>query len=73
MNNWRKHQEDRAAPMSTWTIDWFSSGAMFPGWVEYGEQAFLWRGPKTYDPSAGARSCPVVASRRPTHFRRAHV
>ena len=50
MNNWRKHQEDRVAPMSTWTIDWFSSAAMFPGWVEYGEQAFLWRGPVTYDP-----------------------
>src|SRR5689334_9162339 len=40
MNNWRKHQEDCVAPMSTWTIDWFSSAAMFPGWVEYGEQAF---------------------------------
>jgi REP element-mobilizing transposase RayT len=49
-SNWRKHQEDRAAPMSTWTIDWFSSAAMFPGWAEYGEEAFLWRGPATYDP-----------------------
>ncbi|HEX2691863.1 MAG TPA: hypothetical protein VHN14_34875, partial [Kofleriaceae bacterium] len=27
--NWRKHQEDRAAPMSAWTIDWFSSAVMF--------------------------------------------
>jgi len=50
MQNWRKHKEDRVAPMSTWTIDWFSSAVMFPGWVEYGEQAFLWRGPETYDP-----------------------
>jgi putative transposase len=50
LGNWRKHQEDRAAPMSTWTIDWFSSAAMFPGWAEYGEEAFLWRGPETYDP-----------------------
>jgi hypothetical protein len=33
-----------------WAIDWFSSAAMFPGWAEYGEQAFLWRGPETYDP-----------------------
>jgi len=49
--DWRKHQEDRAAPMSTWTIDWFSSAAMFPGWAEYGEEeAFLWRGPEPYDP-----------------------
>jgi REP element-mobilizing transposase RayT len=50
LNNWHKHQEDRAQPMSTWTIDWFSSAAMFPGWAEYGEEAFLWRGPETYDP-----------------------
>src|SRR5437868_14142204 len=50
LGNWRKHQEDRAAPMSTWTIDWFSSAVMFPGWAEYGEEAFLWRGPGTYDP-----------------------
>jgi REP element-mobilizing transposase RayT len=50
MNNWRKHQEDRVAPMSGWTIDWFSSAVMFPGWAEYGDEAFLWRGPATYDP-----------------------
>jgi REP-associated tyrosine transposase len=50
MNNWRKHQEDRKAPMSAWRIDWFSTAAMFPGWKEYGEEAFLWRGPVTYDP-----------------------
>jgi REP element-mobilizing transposase RayT len=49
-NNWHKHQEDRATPMATWTIDWFSSAAMFAGWAEYGEEAFLWRGPGTYDP-----------------------
>jgi hypothetical protein len=39
--------------MSDWRIDWFSSAAMFTGWVEYGEYAdepFLWRGPATYDP-----------------------
>jgi REP element-mobilizing transposase RayT len=50
MNNWRKHHEDRKAPMSGWTIDWFSSAVMFPGWAEYGDEAFLWRGPDTYDP-----------------------
>jgi len=50
LGNWRKHQEDRATPMSSWTIDWFSSAVMFPGWAEYGEEAFLWRGPPTYDP-----------------------
>src|SRR4051794_18330222 len=45
LSNWRKHEEDRAQPMSAWTIDWFSSAAMFPGWAEYGDEAFLWRGP----------------------------
>jgi REP element-mobilizing transposase RayT len=48
--NFRKHEEDRVAPMSAWTIDWFSTGAMFPGWVEYGDQAFFWRWPEAYDP-----------------------
>jgi hypothetical protein len=48
--NCHKHQEDRAQPMAAWTIDWFSSAVMFPGWAEYGEVAFLWRGPGTYDP-----------------------
>jgi REP element-mobilizing transposase RayT len=50
MNNWRKHDEDRRAPMASWKVDPFSSAVVFPGWVEYGEQAFLWRGPPTYDP-----------------------
>jgi REP element-mobilizing transposase RayT len=50
LNNWRKHREDCAPPMSTWTIDWFSTAAMFPGWAEYGDEPFLWRGPPTYDP-----------------------
>ena len=50
MNNWRKHHEDRRAPMSSWKVDPFSSAVVFPGWVEYGDQAFLWRGPPTYDP-----------------------
>src|SRR3954468_703985 len=48
--NWRKHQEDRAAPMSAWTIDWFSSAVMFPGWSEYGEEGFLGRGAGASDP-----------------------
>ena len=49
-NNWRKHGEDLREPMSSWTIDWFSSAAMFTGWAEYGDEPFLWRGPPTYDP-----------------------
>ena len=50
MNNWRKHEEDRAERVSSWKIDWFSTAAMFPGWAEYGDEVFLWRGPSAYDP-----------------------
>jgi len=50
LNNWRKHREDGAAPMSSWKIDWFSSAAMFPAWAEHGEEAFPWRGPGADDP-----------------------
>jgi REP element-mobilizing transposase RayT len=50
INNWRKHQEDRADVARTWKIDPFSTAIMFPGWSEYGDQPFLWRGPPTYDP-----------------------
>jgi REP element-mobilizing transposase RayT len=50
MSNFRKHEEDRREPMSSWRIDWFSSAVSFPGWAEYGDEAFLWRGPPTYDP-----------------------
>src|SRR5262245_19113642 len=50
VNNWRKHREDQAGPASMWKLDWFSSAITFPGWAEYGDQAFLWRGPTTYDP-----------------------
>src|SRR5215468_1459813 len=50
LNNFRKHQEDQVAPMSSWAIDWFSSAVTFPGWAEYGDEPFLWRGPPTYDP-----------------------
>jgi len=51
ISNWRKHGEDRAAPMSGWKIDWFSSAAMFPDGREYGdEEAFLWRDPPSYEP-----------------------
>ena len=50
MNNWRKHDEDRRAPMSSWRVDPFSSAIVFPGWAEFGDDPFLWRGPPTYDP-----------------------
>ena len=49
-NNWRKHREDQYGPASSWKLDWFSSSITFPGWAEYGDEPFLWRGPPTYDP-----------------------
>jgi REP element-mobilizing transposase RayT len=52
LSNFRRHGEDRVAPASGWTIDWFSTAVMFPGWAEYGDEAFLWRGPPTYEPLA---------------------
>ena len=48
--NFRRHREDQAAPMSQWKVDWFSSAWTFPHWSEYGDEAFLWRGPPTYEP-----------------------
>jgi REP element-mobilizing transposase RayT len=51
LNNWRKHEEDRSAITQGWSIDWFSSAAMFPDWQEYGDdEVFLWRGPPSYEP-----------------------
>jgi REP-associated tyrosine transposase len=50
INNWRKHREDRGEQTHDWKVDWFSSAAMFPDWTEYGDAAFLWRGPPTYEP-----------------------
>lgn len=48
--NWRKHEEDRGGATRGWMIDWFSSAGMFPGWLEYGDEAFLWPNPAGYDP-----------------------
>jgi len=80
LSNFRKHEEDLKAPMSTWTIDWFSTAVTFPGWAEYGDEPCFWRGPATYDPlivyqpktwllkdgwkKAGTISCHEVPSRK---------
>src|SRR5256885_16917055 len=50
LNNWHKHKEDQAPKLSGWKIDWFSSAITFPGWAEYGEEPYFWRGPETYEP-----------------------
>ena len=50
MSNWRRHREDHAPKLRDWKIDWFSSAAMFPDWAEADGEAFLWRGPPSYEP-----------------------
>jgi hypothetical protein len=50
LNNWRRHQEDRAPVARTWSIDPFSSGALFPGWKELEASPFFWPLPPTYKP-----------------------
>jgi len=45
INNWRKHAEDRGEVTRHWHIDWYASGAMFPGWKEQGEKGFASLGP----------------------------
>jgi REP element-mobilizing transposase RayT len=61
LSNWRKHREDRVAPMSSWTIDWFSSAVMFPGWAEYGDEPFLWRRPADLRSAGRAAAQNLVA------------
>jgi hypothetical protein len=50
MNNWRKHGEDRNGLPSTWLVDPFSSGIVFPDWLELQGQPWLWKMRDTYDP-----------------------
>jgi REP element-mobilizing transposase RayT len=40
--NWRKHGEDRDGQASTWLIDPFSSGILFPDWAELQDKAWMW-------------------------------
>jgi REP element-mobilizing transposase RayT len=48
--NWRHHGEDRAPFARTWSVDPFSSGAVFFGWKELEGSPVLWPLPPTYHP-----------------------
>jgi REP element-mobilizing transposase RayT len=48
--NWRHHGEDRAPIARTWSVDPFSSGALFFGWKELASSPILWPLPPTYLP-----------------------
>jgi REP element-mobilizing transposase RayT len=50
LGNWRKHGEDRAGLPSTWLVDPFSTGILFPDWKELEEEAVMWPIRETYDP-----------------------
>jgi putative transposase len=50
LGNWRKHGEDRTGPSSTWLVDPFSSGILFPDWLELQGQPWMWKMRDTYDP-----------------------
>src|ERR1043166_1372248 len=50
LNNWRKHEEDRAGLPSTWLVDPFSTGILFPDWTELQDQPWMWPLRDTYDP-----------------------
>jgi REP element-mobilizing transposase RayT len=50
LNNFRKHEGDRAGLASTWLVDPFSSGISFPDWKELQDQAWMWPIRETYDP-----------------------
>jgi len=48
--NWRKHKEDRDGLPSTWLVDPFSTGILFPDWKELQDQPWMWPLRETYDP-----------------------
>jgi hypothetical protein len=50
LGNWRHHGEDRAHFARTWSVDPFSSGAVFFGWKELESSPVLWPLPPTYHP-----------------------
>ena len=48
--NWRHHGEDKEGLPSTWLVDPFSTGILFPDWKELGDQPWMWAMRDTYDP-----------------------
>jgi len=48
--NWRHHGEDLAGFARRWSVDPFSSGAVFTGWKELERSPVLWSLPATYYP-----------------------
>jgi len=57
LNNWRKHGEDRQGLASTWLVDPFSTGILFPDWQELEGSDVMWPIRATYDPLMVYRPC----------------
>jgi REP element-mobilizing transposase RayT len=49
LNNWRRHQEDRAVAAKAWKLDPYSTAIDFAGWKELGSSPFLYRTPPGYE------------------------
>ncbi|MEO8699078.1 MAG: transposase [Kofleriaceae bacterium] len=49
LNNWRRHEEDRADFTKTWKLDPYSTAVDFGGWKELADSPFLYRPPPTYE------------------------
>jgi hypothetical protein len=81
LSNWRKHGEDQHGLPSTWLVDPFSTGILFPDWQELQDGHVIPPWGDTYDPLkvlspqgwllsegwklAGPISARAVPSRRP--------
>jgi REP element-mobilizing transposase RayT len=50
LGNWRHHKEDQRGLPSTWLVDPFSTGILFPEWAELQKQPWMWPIRETYDP-----------------------
>lgn len=48
LNNWRRHDEHRAAFAATWRVDPYSTAVDFADWKELGDSPFLYQPPRSY-------------------------
>jgi putative transposase len=56
LNNWRRHREDRQGLASTWLVDPYSTGILFPDWKELEDKAWMWPMRETYEPMVVRRA-----------------
>jgi REP element-mobilizing transposase RayT len=50
LNNWRRHEEDRASFTRNWRLDPYANGIAFDGWKERVESGLHYQRPETYQP-----------------------